>query len=493
MFEQQIDRILTKLKKARKIDKTLKVFGASDHKYRIGKPLSLKKIKAFEKKYNFTLPECYKTFLLKIGHGNTHTSRAAAGPFYGISSLGKYIDELVENPEHYLNRPTVLKPNMTDKKWDKLVYPLLYKRALPDDEYEAEWGKVFSGILPIGEQGCTYFHTLVVSGKYTGRVVNIDGDVLNKPRFCFENNFLDWYERWLDEIISGILLEDNSYWFAYTMGGNDKELLNIFKNTQDKNKKFKAIYGLKKLISVSKKSCHTLLKIYTTEKGELRKLAIELLTKFSYQTAVGELKVLIKGNDNDCLIACQNIYCHARKTSKTWSDLLIKRLDHVNNHDTFRLIIYILQEAEIDYRDIVKQFCHHESKDIRESAKYFLKEVIQAEIKTVLVNLFMQGDIEESYAECILNESIAKLKNDFETCTGAVENGSSLPEYKIIKIECTRKKEIEPNKITPLFGDVWNRFDEDRFNSKSKIIRIMSIDKTNFFNPDIKAIHIHIW
>jgi len=62
MFEQQVDRILAKLEKARKVDKNFQVFGASSHKYRIGKPLAIEEITKFETRYDISLPDCYKTF-----------------------------------------------------------------------------------------------------------------------------------------------------------------------------------------------------------------------------------------------------------------------------------------------------------------------------------------------------------------------------------------------------------------------------------------------
>ena len=44
----------------------------------------------------------------------------------------------------------------------------------------------------------------MIEGEFRGRIVNLDFD-LDKPVFAFESNFLDWYERWLDEVISGEL------------------------------------------------------------------------------------------------------------------------------------------------------------------------------------------------------------------------------------------------------------------------------------------------
>ena len=85
---------------------------------------------------------------------------------------------------------------------------------MSDEEFDKEMGNIFSGILPIGSQGCTYLHGIILNGKHKGKVVNLDIS-RQKPKFTYENNFLDWYERWLDEVISEELLKDGPSWFGY--------------------------------------------------------------------------------------------------------------------------------------------------------------------------------------------------------------------------------------------------------------------------------------
>ena len=65
---------------------------------------------------------------------------------------------------------------MTQEEWEKLSDPLLFSEEdeeEDDDKYFAERAKVFGGLLPLGSQGCTYEHALVLNGKYAGRVVNV--------------------------------------------------------------------------------------------------------------------------------------------------------------------------------------------------------------------------------------------------------------------------------------------------------------------------------
>lgn len=68
----QIQRIKKKLLLAKEIDKDLEVFGADSHKYVVGETADADEIFEFEKKYNISLPDCYRAFLLHIGMAVYH-------------------------------------------------------------------------------------------------------------------------------------------------------------------------------------------------------------------------------------------------------------------------------------------------------------------------------------------------------------------------------------------------------------------------------------
>src|SRR4051794_33967156 len=108
----QIQRIRAKLTAAQKADKNLKVFGAKSHQYRIGPPVSEREVCAFEERYSLVLPGCHRSFLIGVGNGGPSYCKSAAGPFYGIYPLGECVDELIENPELFLNKPAIIEPCM---------------------------------------------------------------------------------------------------------------------------------------------------------------------------------------------------------------------------------------------------------------------------------------------------------------------------------------------------------------------------------------------
>lgn len=211
----QIHRIKKKLRQAKELDELYKVFGAGNHRYEIYPPVHPPDIDAFEKKYSVELPDCYKSFLLHIGNGGRSYLCSAAGPFFGIYPFGKHIDDLIHgNIENHLKKRCALHPNLSEKDWDKKLEPL-YEDDISDEDFEELKGNLYGGMLPIGSQGCSFIHALVLNGPYTGMIINLDRGELSPPKFSEDTNFLDWYERWLDEIISGKLITTSPSWFGY--------------------------------------------------------------------------------------------------------------------------------------------------------------------------------------------------------------------------------------------------------------------------------------
>jgi hypothetical protein len=383
----QIQRIRTKLKQAKRADWRRKVFGAESHKYRIGKPVSESEVRAFEERYSLTLPGCYRSFLTGVGNGGPSYQGSAAGPFYGIYPLGDSVDEIINDPALHLKQPAIIEPDMTDEKWATLTQRIKGDDRLSNEDYEKERGRIYAGLLPIGSQGCTYLHALVLNGRYQGRVVNLDCEG-QKPRFTFEKNFLDWYERWLDEVIGGDLAQENLTWFGYSMGGNAENLLRVYADADSRKTRLDALRGLAKLATATGASCQKLLALCSDNDAEIRHDALRMLTKFDYVMAREPLRTHISGNDDDCLAACQSIYAYARKQSKEWVDLLRSRLPMVNSPETFRLMSYLLVEAKVDFSEDFKPFCTHENVDIRSNAFFSLGRLKN---KKDLVDLFIVG------------------------------------------------------------------------------------------------------
>jgi len=351
---------------AKRADGNLKVFGASRHQYHLNQPVSEKEVLAFEKKYDVQLPLCYKAFLTEVGNGGNSFAHSAAGPFYGIYPLGENVDELIyENTEKYLKQDCVLYPKMTQSYWKELTRQVEENEAISDEDFEKELGKIYGGILPIGSQGCTYIHGIVLNGPYKGRIVNLDID-RQKPHFAFENNFLDWYERWLDEVISGELIRDSPSWFGYVKGGSEEKLLAAYVSSKDADNKQDNLAGLLNK-PVLKDGTLDQIEEWINEDRENKITFLQMLCKSSYERAKPYLLALV---DTDLRSVFQVIHGYAKEKSHEWLPMIERSIHRVSDMETFRFCTYILYNTDVDYGAMLLPFTQSANEKIRSHAFY---------------------------------------------------------------------------------------------------------------------------
>lgn len=371
-YELQIKRIQKKLKQAKRVDLRCKVFGASTHKYHLGSPLSAEALAKFEKEFQVKLPEAFAAFLLFIGNGGkSKYGNAGAGPNYGIFPLKLGLENLTEDLVDCFNTVSPLHPKMSDNEWQLLASKVLDDDIAPID-YDKEKHKICAGLMCIGHQGCGLYQFLVVNGPFKGRIVNMDTDPISQPIFAHEDNFLDWYERWLDEIIDGRLIDDEYLTYGYLMGGNADSLLAFYDEAKDDFDKLNALEGFLILRSVNPKNCNKLIEIVEAETGVVRNRAIEALCKWQHISARPYLEALINGSDEDALIAFKAIYYHARDKASRWSELTQNRIKRIETYETLQIATYILNEAKVDYAKEIVAFCQHENIEMKVQAYYCL-------------------------------------------------------------------------------------------------------------------------
>lgn len=379
----QVERIKKKLVIAKNTDKDLKVFGADSHEYVVGKMADIADILQFESDYDVSLPDCYKTFLLHIGNGGISYQDSAAGPGYGIFPLGKNVEEFIcANPEKYLKEDCKLNPEMSDEFWKDLTKNIDENENLSDEDFNAESGKLYAGILPIGTQGCTYYYGLVLNGEFKGRIVNVDLDC-QKPFFVFESNFLDWYERWLDEITSEN--ETETELFNYTLGGVVSHILNVYAATDNEEIKLECIYGILKKKKIDSGEFDFLEEQYKSGSGKIKKLLLQLLVKFNYNRACPYLVDFAK---EDVLSVFQFVFWYAKDKSADWKEFIKNNIDRINDEETFRFCTYLLKEMKFDYGAVIVPFVYNENEEIKKAAYYSLG---QLENKSDYVDTFIVG------------------------------------------------------------------------------------------------------
>ena len=387
-MKEQLQRIQQKLAQAKAADKDLEVFGAKGHKYHLNPPVSEAEVLAFEEKYGVQLPECYRAFMLTVGDAKAKKSDFIAGPYYGLYAFGTSLDSLLyEKIETYLKAPCNLSPDMTQEEWETLSDPLLpseEEEEEDDDKYFAERAKVFGGLLPLGSQGCTYEHALVLNGKYAGRVVNVDLD-LAQPKFAFETNFLDWYERYLDEVISGQLMDDSPTWFGYHRGEPAEELLNEYEHTTDRKTQTDCLEGVYHKKPPLEPPLLNKIEKFIALNNEDRDFLIEILSQSSYERAKPYLQDLVTEKPKKVF---QYIWWYAQDHCADWVPAVKEHLPTITDEEMFNFATYLLTEATDDFEEDILPFTDNVNPRIRLTAYYTLGE---SEKKEQYLDTFIKG------------------------------------------------------------------------------------------------------
>ena len=399
-MKEQLQRIQQKLAQAKAADKDLEVFGASSHKYHLNPPISEAEVLAFEEKYGVQLPECYRAFVQTIGDVNAQKLETMAGPYYGLYAFGTQVDDLLyEGSEIYLKAPCALSPDMTKEEWEALSDPLLMSEEDDEDfeedeeegyvievedNYIEECGKVFGGLLPLGSQGCTYEHALVLNGKYAGRVVNVDLD-LAQPKFAFEANFLDWYERYLDEVISGQLMDDSPTWFGYHRGEPAEELLNEYEQTTDRKTQTDCLDGVYHKKPPLESALLGKIEKLIALNNEDRDFLIEILCQSSYERAKPYLQTLVTEKPKKVF---QFIWWYAQDHCADWVPAVKELLPTITDEETFNFATYLLTEATDNFEEDILPFTNNVNPRIRLTAYYTLGK---SQKKEQYLDTFIKG------------------------------------------------------------------------------------------------------
>ena len=418
-MKEQLLRIQQKLAQAKAADKNLEVFGADAHQYHLNPPVSEAEVLAFEKKYGVQLPECYRAFMLTIGDAKAKKSDFIAGPYFGLYAFGTSVDSLLyEKIETYLKAPCNLSPDMTQEEWDALTDPLLPSEEEDeedDDKYFAERAKVFGGLLPLGSQGCTYEHALVLNGKYAGRVVNVDLD-LAQPKFAFETNFLDWYERYLDEVISGQLLDDRPTWFGYHRGEPAEVLLNEYEHTTDRKTQTDCLEGVyHKKPPLEPALLDKIEKLIALD-NEDRDFLIEILSQSSYERAKPYLQDLVTKDPKKVF---QFVWWYAKDHCADWVSAVKELLPTITDERTFDFATYLLTEGDDNFEEVILPFTDNENPQIRSTAYYTLGK---SQKKEQYLDTFIKG----------LQETNNGVLCTVMQALSGVEDERLLPYYKAI-------------------------------------------------------------
>ncbi|MEK3718384.1 SMI1/KNR4 family protein [Paenibacillus sp. FSL R7-0333] len=346
----QLERIRTKLEQALCKDAEFAEFGASSHRYKLKEKLTAGELADWEAQYGIRLPEPFARFLTEIGNGG-------AGPYYGIYPLAQ-ATSYTELPA--LQGRAALHPGMTAEEWNLLTEPLTGERDISDEEYEEARNKALGGMLCIGTQGCEYEMYLVLEGEHRGRIVYTSEFFPDRPFFfVYEDNFLDWYERWLDEII----LDYDNAWFGSRLPGDENTLIQLYRNTPDGKLQAKALEAMFKFKRITPSTLE-FLKHVTEHSPRDSTTAISLLCKTSFAAGRPYLQKLLQSDDAEgALRALTILHTYGKNEDRTEFIPLIRqrleRLEGINDAETLRYAGYILKDCDaMDFRDFAPFLCH---------------------------------------------------------------------------------------------------------------------------------------
>lgn len=369
---QQTVRILEKLSHAQGADPKREVFGADAHGYVLHAPATPQAASDFEARLAITLPEAYRRFVLEVGNGGDGYNGSGAGPFYGVYGVGKSFGaQEIDWLARAVAKPCSLSPGMSQADWEALVASLGLDGELDDSAYDEALGALFGGLLPLGSQGCSIYHGVVVNGPHAGRVVNFDMDLSAPPVFAFEPDFLAWYERWLDEVIAGDLLQKGPSWFGYTRGGPEAELLAGWLDSRDAQTAQEHLAGLlfKKRLS---DATLDVLAQHRANTGEHRSLVCQIVCKHDHAKAQPLLAELAA---QEPLAFLQCLHWYARDHAPQWSGEVLAAASRIADLKTFQFYTYVLEALPVDRGPILAPFTRHEQAGIRRQALYALGKV----------------------------------------------------------------------------------------------------------------------
>ncbi len=250
--------------------------------------------------------------------------------------------------------------------------------------------------------------------------MNIDHEY-GEPVFAFESNFLDWYERWLDEIISGLVAPRSGVMFGFTMGGDENHLMEVFDHADDPIDRLDALIGLSRLVKVDDATCQRLLNLCRSDVAEIRHQALHLLTKFAYPMAIESLRAHLTGDDRDFLSACDSIHKHALAKASYWIEPLKARLHRIEDAESLRLVSSLLIESGTDFSEEISPFLLDADMEIRTVAFYSLGKLRN---KAEKVQLFVLG----------LNDAAPKVVHATVQALAGVKDPTLLGVYRTLLV-----------------------------------------------------------
>ena len=326
------ERLRAKLAEAARTDRGLAAFGARRHRYRLGPPLPEADLGAWEGEAGVALPTAYRTFLSQVGHGG-------AGPYYGL-------ERLPEPPDAArLQAPSLAGDAAACEAWGEDYARLdgIEDVAASNALFDRLEATLLGGLLPLCQQGCGHFGALVLTGPVRGRIAYATEDFDNPGHTPFvpeEPDFLAWYERWLDEVIDGTLLQDGALWFGHLPGGPAETLVARWQGAAPPDRR-RLLQGLAQKATLPATALDALEAGLEGAAGEEREALLMVLAKHD----VNRVRDRLLSGREGLLPALKAIHWHAKELAAEAVPLIRRHMAPRPDAETFRFACYAIQTA----------------------------------------------------------------------------------------------------------------------------------------------------
>lgn len=383
-FVPQAERILRKLSEVRANPPKHEIFGASSHKYRLCQPASESRLMATESADGFRYPDALRAFYMLVGCISIKECAClhyGPGPFYGI-----YAPESCYAIFDEQRSQSTLYPRMDEPAWQKL-----------NGEMNEENVRLFSGILVFGTSGCSFHQAIVLEGQFAGRVVYIDFE-RSVPTFCADLNFMDWYERWLDEILAGYNLRR----FGELPPGNEQEIRMLFENamaTADQETALEALHGFRKFWTLSRESITILYALQANENDTRRLLALDFLMRLEPEGSKPFILKELASSETTRTQTLVSLWFNKFILDDALIESVLGVLQNSNVPRELDLACRLLTKAKVEFSDCLIRLVQHQDAQLRRLGAFELGSVrYKRRFRGLLVAALDDADVEVAKA-----------------------------------------------------------------------------------------------
>lgn len=276
-----------------------------------------------------------------------------------LATYNEYINQTL--PYHDKIYPQTISPTTTKEQWEQYMDEL---DEIPDEEYDEYMGKLVTGILVIGTQGCTYDNLLVLTKEYTGNIMYIDWNLEQEyAPINIKMGFLEWIELYFKEIVDGHNLAS----YGYRAIISEQQIRQTYIATADVEDKIKMLDALYRYNKLEEQTLDFLEK---TEDEQTDSERVELLLHYNVKRGIQAFDRCFERGNSMAISRC------ARRLPDEWKD---------RYYDKMLSLLY--KHADMMTESVLFFICDCNNKKAADLADYACKQMDANILKTVIYTM----------------------------------------------------------------------------------------------------------